>query len=149
MTDASNAGAARCPWCSAELPSRDAVSCPSCGATLISEGEPQLPGVTAIDPEAVIRGARMAEPRPRSRLLSWITGESADEYPTTGSPESLAPPAAEVRREILRLEMEAELSNLSAEAESILAEDQVEAAAEGGPGSEGPPSAGPSEGKGG
>lgn len=128
MTDESTAGVARCPWCSAELPATDLANCPSCGATLQSEGEPQVPGVTAIDPEAVIRGARSGEPRPRSRLLSWITGEPVEEAGPPGSADSLAPPPPDVRREIMRLEMEAELANKSAEAESILAEERVEAA---------------------
>lgn len=119
---------AQCPWCSAPLPVPDAVACPSCGATLISETEPQVPGVTAIDPEAIMRGARGAAPQRRSRLLSWISGEVEEEEPTVpGTPESLAPPPVEVRREMLRMEIAAELSDLQAEAESILADEEIEA----------------------
>src|ERR671923_47897 len=68
----------RCTWCSAELPSPEATVCPSCGATLVGEGDPQLPGVTALDTEAIIKAARSSSQRPRSRLLSWISGEYED-----------------------------------------------------------------------
>ena len=126
---AAEAPAPRCPWCSAELTSSDLSSCPSCGASLQSEGEPQVPGVTAIDPVAVIEGSR--EPRrPRNRLLAWLSGDTEEPGPV-GNRDALAPPDPAVRREMLRLQMEAELTSLSAEAEAIAADEAVEAAAEG------------------
>jgi hypothetical protein len=119
----------RCPWCSAPLPSADEIACPSCGATLTAETEPQVPGVTAIDAEAIVRGVRATGPPRRSRLLSWISGEvPEDEESGPVAHGSLAPPPAEVRREILRMELEAEISDLQAEAGSLLADDEVEAA---------------------
>ena len=67
MLDDATTGASaplpRCMWCSAELPSDPKSTCPSCGATLIGEGDSQVPGVTAIDAEAIVRGT----PRRRSR----------------------------------------------------------------------------------
>jgi hypothetical protein len=120
-------GPLHCPWCSAALPSATAEQCPSCGAILISETDASLPGVTAIDAEAVIRNARAAAPQKRSRLLSWISGEDADEPEAPAPPGSLAPPPPEVRREMLRLELEAEVANLQAEADSIVSEAEVEA----------------------
>ena len=116
---------AHCPWCSAELHG-PVSSCPSCGATLAGDAEPSLPGVTAVDNDA-IRAARMPAPQRRSRLLSWISGEDsgADEAPAP--PGSLAPPPPDVRREMLRLELEAELTNLQAEAESIVSETEADA----------------------
>jgi hypothetical protein len=118
----------RCPWCSAPLASGDEVSCPSCGAILTSDTEPQVPGVTAIDAEAIVRGVRATSPPRRSRLLSWISGEVSEDEESAPAPhESLALPPVEVRREILRMELEAEISDLQAEAGSILADDEVEA----------------------
>lgn len=118
----------RCPWCSAPLVTGDEVSCPSCGAILTSDTEPQVPGVTAIDAEAIVRGVRATSPPRRSRLLSWISGDVSEDEETTPSPhESLALPPVEVRREILRMELEAEISDLQAEAGSILADDEIEA----------------------
>ena len=64
---------ARCPWCSAELASADVSTCPSCGATLQGESDTQVPGLTAIDPMAVIDAGREAR-RSRNRLVSWLTG---------------------------------------------------------------------------
>ncbi len=116
----------RCMWCSAELPSDHEATCPTCGATLIGEGESQVPGVTAIDAEAIIRAGRDAKPRQRSRLMSWISGEYPEED-VPAPPGSLDPPSADVRREILRLELEAQVANLQAEAGAMAAEQAVDA----------------------
>jgi hypothetical protein len=116
----------RCMWCSSILPSDSEANCPTCGATLIGEGDNQVPGVTAIDAAAIIRGGREPKPQRRSRLMSWISGEyPEDEKPAP--PGSLSPPPAEVRREMLRLELEAQVANLQAEAGAMAAEQAVEA----------------------
>jgi hypothetical protein len=114
-----------CPWCSASI-TPETATCPSCGAILIAEEERELPGVTAVD-LAVLRGER--KPPNRSRLLSWISGEYPDDdAPATATDaQALAPPDPAVQREILRLEIEAELANLQAEADAL----RSEAAAEG------------------
>ena len=125
VTTGASAPLPRCMWCSAELPSASEVACPSCGATLIEEADNQVPGVTAIDAEAIIRNAREAKPKQRSRLMSWISGEySEDEKPAP--PGSLSPPPPDVRREMLRLELEARVANLQAEAGAIAAEAAVD-----------------------
>jgi hypothetical protein len=119
--------APRCNWCSAPLPSDHETVCPSCGATLLGDGETSVPGLTAIDAEAILRNARGSKPKPRSRLLGWISGDYDDE--TSGAPAtpgSLAPPSADVRREMLRLEIEAQLANAQAEVESMAADEAVE-----------------------
>jgi hypothetical protein len=116
-----------CPWCSGSLPSTDLETCPSCKATLTStsSGEATLPGVTAIDHEALLRANR--EPRQqRSRILSWLSGEYVDEGDLPSQPEAIHPPDLAVRREILRLEIEAEIADKQAEADSIMADAAVE-----------------------
>jgi hypothetical protein len=113
-------------WCSAELPSDSEVTCPSCGATLIGEGDKQVPGVTAIDAEAIVRAGRTVKPKSRSRLLSWISGEYDDESGNPAPPGSLSPPPPEVRREMLRLELEAQVANLQGEVDSMAADAAVE-----------------------
>ena len=113
-------------WCSAELPSDHEVTCPSCGATLIGEGDTPVPGVTAIDAEAIVRGTRGTGAKPRSRLMSWISGEYDEEADKPAPPGSLSPPPPEVRREMLRLELEAQVANLQAEAGAIASEAAVE-----------------------
>jgi hypothetical protein len=129
MLDDATTGASaplpRCTWCSAELPTAGEVTCPSCGATLIGEGDNQVPGVTAIDAAAIIRGTRGSKPKQRGRWMSWISGEYAEED-KPAPPGSLSPPPPDVRREILRLELEARVANLQAEAGAMAAEAAVE-----------------------
>lgn len=119
---------ARCTWCSAPLPAGDPPNCPSCGATLASAAEPQLPGVTTLDTEAILR-ARSSVSRPRSRILSFITGDVEAPESTVPAGESLAPPSAEVRREMLRLAIAAEVADLEAEVQSLATEAALEAGA--------------------
>ena len=93
---------------------------------MLGDGDTSVPGLTAIDAEAILRSAR-AKPKPRGGLLGWISGESNDESAeTTAAPGSLAPPSADVRREMLRLELEAQVANAQAEVESMAADAAIE-----------------------
>lgn len=123
MADQMSGPITRCPWCSAELPAPDADRCPSCGATLNSATgtEPQLPGVTTLDAEAILK-ARSEVSRPRSRILSFITGEVPVEADDSAEAASIAPPSDEVRREMLRLQLEAERADLEAETVALKAD---------------------------
>jgi hypothetical protein len=115
-----------CMWCSAPLASADLEQCPSCGANLVGDLAEPLPGVTAVDAAALIRGTPTAT-RPRNRLLSWISGDYPEDVPNATDAKALEPPDQAVRREMLRLELEGEVANLKAEADALVAE----AAAEG------------------
>jgi hypothetical protein len=130
MLDDATAGASapapRCTWCSAELPTNHETVCPSCGATLVGDGETQVPGLTAIDAEAILRNARSDKPRQRSRLMSWISGDYENDGGKSAAPGSLAPPPAAVRREILLLELEAQVANAQAEVEAMAADAALE-----------------------
>jgi hypothetical protein len=117
MADPMTGPVTRCPWCSADLPIPGAERCLACGAALVSQtGGPdaEIKGVTTLDTEAILR-ARSEVARPRSRLLSFITGEAPVETGGSASPESLARPPDDVRREMLRLEYEARRADLEAE----------------------------------
>ena len=116
-----------CPWCSASY-TGDPENCPSCGAALSLDpaSDSSLPGLTAIDAEAIVR-AKAPVPRPRNRLLSWISGDYPDDQPAVSEAGALAPPDLDVRREMLRLELEAEVANLQAEADALMAEASLEA----------------------
>ncbi len=106
-----------CPWCSAPL-TPGAVVCASCGANLTSDEEHDLPGVTAVDHEIL----KTVKKPGRSRLLSWINGEYEPNAPSEVESGALAPPDRTVQREILRLELEAEVAKLQAEAGARYAE---------------------------
>lgn len=111
-----------CPWCSAALPAADVATCPSCGAALREPSESDIPGVTKVDHESLLKGRA---PVQKSRgLMGWLSGEYAPaEAPVDH--ESIAPPAEEVRREMLRLEMaalEAEAQARRGEAVSLVVE---------------------------
>lgn len=113
---------ARCPWCSAPLPEGAAEQCPSCGAQLVtaSGADPNLPGVTTIDAEAILR-ARSEVGRSRGGIMSFLTG--VEPPPDSGgSAASLAPPPDAVRREMLRLELEAARADAAAEQVALKAD---------------------------
>jgi len=102
------------------------AQCPSCGAALTTDVDESLPGLTAIDAGAIVRSKQVAI-RPKSRLLSWLSGDDPDEAFTKAEGNALEPPDVAVRREMLRMELEAEVASLQAENDAIMAE----AAAEG------------------
>jgi len=117
MADPMTGPITKCPWCSAELSPPGAERCAACGAALTSQAggvEPDIRGVTTLDPEAIIR-ARAEVSRPRGGFFSFLTGEPPPETGGPASPESLAPPSNDVRREMLRLQIEAERADLVAE----------------------------------
>lgn len=120
-----------CPWCSAALPSPDTAICPGCGATLIEpELDEDVPGLTTLDPEFVARANRSmhaAEPTPRRGLLSWLGGET-ETSPPSDLEGSVEPPSDEVRREMLRLEMEALIRDADAERSATALDLVLEAA---------------------
>ena len=112
-----------CSWCSASL-TEGMTECPSCGANLVPDGDPNVPGLTAVDAASIIRSK--SPQQPRSRLLSWLSGEYTTDLPSKSEQQAIAPPDLEVRREILRLELQAEVANLQAEADALRAEAAVE-----------------------
>jgi hypothetical protein len=120
MSDPMSTSETRCPWCSAVLPDPAAEKCPSCGAQLThtSGAEPSLPGVTALDQEAILR-ARSEAGRSRGGILGFLTGRDLPEPTGTESAESLAPPEDAVRREMLRLQIEAEQADAVAESVAL------------------------------
>ncbi len=116
MTDQTTGSETHCPWCSAVLPDAAADRCPGCGAQLVTAtgAEPNLPGVTTLDAEAIMR-ARGEAGRSRSGILSFLTGNN-DVPDSGGSAAAIAPPADNVRREMLRLELAAAQADAVADA---------------------------------
>ena len=112
-----------CPWCSEPLPALGAADCPSCGAHLLEDPTVEVPGVTSVDP-GLLRAA--AAPRKVKRTFGSLLVGDDDEIPppTEAEMPALARPDADVRREMLRLEMEARLAALQAEVRMLDAEDR-------------------------
>lgn len=110
-----------CPWCSAPLPAALPERCPSCSAALKEPETAEVPGLTRVDHEALLRTRAPAQ---RSRgLIGWLSGDYQAAAPSD-APGSLAPPDEEVRREMLRLELaalEAEVHAREAEAAALAA----------------------------
>jgi hypothetical protein len=112
---------ARCPWCSALLADPDDVACDACGATVKGDAALEIPGVTALDAQ---HAAQAVTPRKVRRTFGALFTGGDDEIlpPAEAELPALAPPDAEVRREILRLQMDAELVKLTARAAALAAE---------------------------
>ena len=120
-----SASAPICPWCSAPLKTGREETCPSCGAALHEVAEAEVPGVTRVDHEAILK-ARAPAQRGRG-LLGWLSGEYEPEA-DSAAPGSIAPPDDAVRREMLRLELaalEVEAQARQAEVAAEQAEAQV------------------------
>ena len=115
----SNGDTATCPWCSAEVPA-EVATCPSCGAALRDAADGDVAGVTQVDLAAASRLARL---KPPGRIAMWLGAERTTENAQlTGRIEE---PSAEVRAEMLRLELaaidaEIQAKNAQLEAERVL-----------------------------
>jgi hypothetical protein len=101
--------ARRCPWCSELLPEDATERCPACNANLVAEGEARIAGLTEVEGATAARVRRADAPK-RSKLLSWISGDVDEESSTVApsAPDALDPPDRDVRREMLRLKLEAQ-----------------------------------------
>ena len=112
---------ARCPWCSAPLADPDDVTCGACGATVKGDAALEIPGVTALDAQ---HASRAVTPRKVRRTFGALFTGGDDEIlpPAEAELPALAPPDVDVRREMLRLQMDAELVKLTARAAALAAE---------------------------
>jgi hypothetical protein len=126
MAEPMNGPITSCPWCSAPLPDPATDRCPSCGAALtaVADAPSEIKGVTTLDTEAILR-ARSEEGRSQrgNRLMSFITGEMPVDASAPASPDVFAKPPDEVRREMLRLQLEAERADLTAETVALKADE--------------------------
>jgi hypothetical protein len=112
---------ARCPWCSAPVEGPDAETCSACGATLHGDAEVEIPGVTAIDG---VHASRASAPRKVRRSFGalFVGGDDPIPPPSQAELPALAMPDPEVRREMLRIRLDAELADLTARVEALAAE---------------------------
>jgi hypothetical protein len=122
MTPEAPGTPATCPWCSAALSVPDMPVCPGCGAHLIEEQEVEIPGVTSVSPGLL---ASAGTPRRVRRTFGSLLVGDDDEIPPPSEAEmpALAPPDLDVRREMLRLELEARLAALHGEVNALRADE--------------------------
>lgn len=116
----------RCPWCSAKLASVDEAICPSCHATLKEAAESELPGVTRVDHEAILRARK--PPAKSGGLMGWLSGSYQEAPEAPPAPGTFSPPDDDVKREMIRLELAA----IEAQIEAQRAELDAELMASGG-----------------
>ena len=120
MADSAAAGeplaVGRCPWCSSPLDDTSAPTCPSCGAALHAQVEGDLPGVTEVDAMALA-----TQRRARGGGVRALIGMTDDD--TAGSPAGLLPepPSDDVRREMLRLRIDALEAEIEAQTAALAA----------------------------
>ena len=114
-----------CPWCSAAL-------VPGSRDLRVLRREPRGrggPRRSRPDRRRHRRSCAARRSRP-ARATASCPGSAATTRRTSPlrrrTPQALAPPDPEVQREILRLELEAEVANLQAEADALLSEAVVE-----------------------
>ena len=97
------------------------MTCGACGATLQGDPAVEIPGLTAIDAQ---HASRAAAPRKVRRTFGalFVGGEEKILPPSAAEQPALAMPDAEVRREMLRLQLDAELADLTARAAAMASE---------------------------
>ncbi|HEU6439319.1 MAG TPA: hypothetical protein VFC12_02660 [Terriglobales bacterium] len=95
-----------CPWCSTEIPA-GAGACPNCAALVEGAVVTEVPGVTVVDPATALgpdEGLIPDDLDPKAWLLADHDATSADDA-------ALNPPSGEVRAEMRKMELEAEIVN--------------------------------------
>jgi hypothetical protein len=120
---------ARCPWCSAPIAGPDDVTCSVCGAALQGDAAIEIPGLTAIDGQHAWRAAAPRKVR-RTFGALFVGGDDEIRPPSAAELPALAMPDADVRREMLRLQLDAELADLTARAAALAAERGIQVPAE-------------------
>ncbi|TAL08769.1 MAG: hypothetical protein EPO00_06745 [Chloroflexota bacterium] len=124
----------QCPWCSATLDSADAARCPSCNAILRESTGSEVPGVTSVDLDAVLRSRK--PPSRQSGFIGWLSGSYQEAPGPEAERSEVSPPDEDVKREMVRMEIAAIEARMEAERLELAAE----RAAELGRGVDAPPS---------
>jgi hypothetical protein len=100
-----------CPWCSTPIPSSN-DACPKCGAIVEGAVAKDIPGLTVVDPTAVLgvadEGLVPDVVDPKALLRAGV-------YEQPVNPEALLPPSEAVRREMRKMELEAQIENAGTE----------------------------------
>ena len=96
-----------CPWCSTEIPA-GVGACPNCAALVEGAVVPEIPGVTAVDPEATLVLPDEGRIPDSIDSIAW---PQADHDGTPANDAAFDPPSDAVRVEMRKMELEAEIVN--------------------------------------
>ncbi len=95
-----------CLWCSTSIPT-GAATCPKCGAVVEGAIAPEIPRLPVLDPKAAPGPDEGKIPDDVDRPSQFHAGR--DDLVT--NMEAILPPSEAVRREMRKMELEAEIEN--------------------------------------
>lgn len=112
-----------CPWCSTPIPA-NAKACPKCGALVEGAIDREIPGLTVPEQKATLDSN--VDARIRTSLGHDVWSDAAFDTPAPGTVglepptpaeahEALEPPTDAVRKEMRKIEFEAEIENAGTE----------------------------------
>jgi hypothetical protein len=113
-----------CPWCSTEIPVGTGA-CPKCGALVEGAIAKEIPGITIVDPEPEIAAGEGLIPD----FLDPLSMLNADHGGVPASDPAFDPPSGEVKREMLKMELEAEIRNAGTQVMNPTGDESIEAGA--------------------
>jgi hypothetical protein len=114
-----------CPWCSSPIPA-DANACPKCGALVQGrQADIPIPGLTSVDPTARLDlPDEGAIPDSIDPLALLSVGKEE-----VGSPAAVEPPGEQVKLEMRKMELEAEIENAGTELMNPAGDETLDAGA--------------------
>jgi hypothetical protein len=113
-----------CPWCSTPIPA-SASACPNCGALVEGSVVSEIPGVTVVDSSATLGENEGLVPDFMDPQA--ILGAGPDIGPV--NEEAILPPSDEVRMEMRKMELEAEIENAGGELMNPTGDESIEVGA--------------------
>ena len=115
-----------CPWCSTPIPST-ADACPKCGAIVEGAIAKDIPGLTVVDPLAVLGGV------PDEGIVPDVVDPKVllrtGVYEAPVNAEALLPPSEAVRLEMRKMELEAQIENAGTELMNPKGDESIDAPA--------------------
>lgn len=114
-----------CPWCSTAIPSGSGA-CPNCRALVEGAVVPEIPGLTVVDPEAKLGVPDEGVIPDALDPKAWLQADH------NGSPASAAAfqlPSEEVRLEMRKMELEAEIVNAGTQVMNPTGDESIEVGA--------------------
>lgn len=109
-----------CLWCSAKIPA-GATACPQCGAHVEGADVPSIPGVTDVD-----FSQRLGDEGRLPDSIDASAWMSAGKDDFSATEEAILPPSEAVRREMRKIQLEAEIENAGRAVMSATGDEAIE-----------------------